>query len=1178
MLVAGLEELGQVDKTVREVDIGVVDRMPSDVYQVAVDMADICYLGYWLGHRPVVRMRTSFRGLAIVWGCRKVQRWCVLVLLCMTVSTTVWATDPVPKAPATVHFIENKRQWHASILFGAPVDQGYVTFQRDKLQFLFEGKRPRPAKGIRSRRRAAHEPVADDGHHPEPATDGHVVDVTFVGANPLVYVAGEEKIVTQYNFLLGNDPSHWASRAAAYSRVRYHDLYCGIDLVYGSQEGRMKYEWIVSPQQDPSVIALQYTGADEISIMEENVYIRTSINEVWELKPYAYQNIQGRRIPVSCRYTLHGQTVGYDFPEGYNPAYTLVIDPVLVFSGYSGSKADNWGFTATYDAKSNAYSGGIVRANISLQYPTTSGAYKVDPQGGRWDVGIMKFDSAGTALLYCTYLGGEGVEIPQSLVVNHAGELLILGVTSSFDFPVNNGSTFKVGTGATPVNGITFAGGADLFVAKLSEDGSELLAGTFLGGAGIDGINLDPVELGGLNRNYGDALRGDIITDANDFVYLTTSTRTVDFPVVGTGSQYAGGSQDGVLVKLRPDLSTISWSRFIGTSNVDAAYSLKLDKSGHVFVAGGTGGRSLTGVTGFRTETRGGIDGWVMSFMASTGAVVNGTMLGTMGDEQCYFVDLDQDDNVYLFGQTTGPYPISKRQRVYYNPNAGQFIQKLSNNLRDTLMSTVIGNGGFAPDISPTAFQVNECGFIYLSGWGGDYNGTTTEGLPTTPDAYQRESFGHDFYFMSLTSDMRRLAYGTFLGGSISPTHVDGGTSRFDKRGVVYHAVCAGCPACDGCPSTSDFPWKNVPTAHRANGSTNCNNAVFKLDLSQLKAAVQTNTVALDLPGVNKICRPDKIVFENMSFGGTLYEWDLGDGTKFTTTNTNPVIHEYKESNRRYTVWLKAIAPGTCKGVDSVSVYVDVFDAFARIQDDDALCAGTEYTIEASGAAVYSWRSADGTFTSTEPSPVVKPADTTVYYLEYTEVSGCVGKDTVQLDVVQPIGAEFTLERITDCFSQPTLHVVNLTDSLVATDQVYFELGDGTKSDQAEFTHHYQDDGTYTVKLLGIRQAGNKFCVTEQSTPVDIFTLKVPNVITPDATPGQNDTFVIQYGQAPGVSPRDVGYPVAVKIFNRWGNLLYESDDYKNDWAGSNLASGTYFFEVTVQHHATCKGWVQLLR
>jgi gliding motility-associated-like protein len=171
------------------------------------------------------------------------------------------------------------------------------------------------------------------------------------------------------------------------------------------------------------------------------------------------------------------------------------------------------------------------------------------------------------------------------------------------------------------------------------------------------------------------------------------------------------------------------------------------------------------------------------------------------------------------------------------------------------------------------------------------------------------------------------------------------------------------------------------------------------------------------------------------------------------------------------------------------------------------------------------------------------------------------------------------LERIADCFSRPTLHVVNLTDSLVATDEMFFYLGeDDTRYDETEVVHQYKKDGTYIVKLVASRQAGSRACVSDQSTPVDIFTLKVPNVITPDATPGQNDTFVIQYGDTPGQAPNDLGYPVAVKIFNRWGNLLYESTDYKNDWSGNGLASGTYFFEVTVQRHATCKGWVQLLR
>ena len=155
-------------------------------------------------------------------------------------------------------------------------------------------------------------------------------------------------------------------------------------------------------------------------------------------------------------------------------------------------------------------------------------------------------------------------------------------------------------------------------------------------------------------------------------------------------------------------------------------------------------------------------------------------------------------------GQTRGPFPVS--EDVYSNPNSGQFVQKLNADLTSSLFSTVIGAGRDEPDIYITAFLVNDCDNLYISGWGSpelstergsfygkDYVGTNTVGMPITPDAVQMNTSGSDFYLAVFTDDMSELLYSTFYGSGSSFVHVDGGTSRFDKRGIVYHAVCASC-------------------------------------------------------------------------------------------------------------------------------------------------------------------------------------------------------------------------------------------------------------------------------------------------------------------------------------------------------------------------------------------------
>jgi hypothetical protein len=1094
--------------------------------------------------------------------------------------------DPKPE----LKFIENKNQWNADIQFRATLSNGQLNFFKDKIQFgFYRAIANYSDKGTESGRdQTVHESGTSPGQ--SSTMQVHVYNVEFVNANPFTVIIGEEKLSTLYNYFTGNDRSRWASGVSSYGKLRYNDLYCGIDMQYFTQQGRLKYEWIVSPYTDPSVIALKYNGVDELYVDNGNLHVKTSVNEVWEMKPLAYQWIDGKKVIVPCEYVVWKNEVRYAMPEGYDNRYELIIDPILIFSAYSGSTLDNWGNTATYDLHGNVYSGGMVAGAVnSTGFPATPGAYQLAHKGGVWDIGILKYDSAGANLLYCTYLGGTGAETPQSLVVNSAGELLILGATSSTDFPVTDTSKFSGGTTIDPLEGVFYSGGTDLFVAKLSEDGTQLTGATYLGGSKNDGVNFIAGQMNTatmqespLACNYGDQLRGDIITDENNFVYIASNTLSDNFPIVNSGTPYGGGGfHDGVVVKLAPDLSAIVWSRYIGGAGTDAAYSIKLDKSGNIFVAGGTNSTTIPGMNGYSNVNHGGIDAWVMSFTPDGTSVINGTFLGTAQYDQGYFIDLDEDDDVYVFGQTKGSYEI--RGNVYTNPNSGQFIQKLSHDLTAPLFSTVVGTGGNSPNISPTAFLVSDCGYIYLSGWGGSTNSTqivrnrvtitrryvggSTTGLPISSDAYQSRTTGSDFYFMSLSADASQLLYSTFLGGNRSATHVDGGTSRFDKQGIVYHAVCASCGG------NSDFPAVNVPPAHQSNQSPNCNNAVFKFDLSLLKARLQTNSVALNMPGLNKVCIPDPIVFQNRSSGGEIFEWDLGDGTKISKTDTSRIIHQYALPGK-YIVWLKAIDKGTCQVKDSTTTTIEVFMAQGKAQEDEDLCFKTRYQLKVEGGVQYAWLSEDGSFQSGDQNPFVTPLDTTVYYVTITEATGCIHQDTVQLNVIPFIIPEFEMQQESDCFSVPTVFVKNLTDSLWADDQMFFDFGDGVTSDESEVQHQFEHDGVYKIKLVAVRGT----CVSEKIIPVTAFRLSIPNVITPGAKDGKNDTFMVRLGEKGEAIPNDYGFKVAVALYNRWGVKVYASDDYQQDWSGDGLASGVYFYEVTVENHTTCRSWIHVIR
>jgi PKD repeat protein len=401
---------------------------------------------------------------------------------------------------------------------------------------------------------------------------------------------------------------------------------------------------------------------------------------------------------------------------------------------------------------------------------------------------------------------------------------------------------------------------------------------------------------------------------------------------------------------------------------------------------------------------------------------------------------------------------------------------------------------------------------------------------------------------------------------------VDGGTSRFDKSGIVYHAVCSGCDAYNA----ADMPTSDFPTTagawSRVNRSNNCNNAAFKFDLSSLRAIVQSNSLQLDKPGLNNVCIPDSIVFENLSTGGKTYEWNLGDGTRIVKTDLSPVIHQYKNTGR-YIVKLKAVDPGTCKVTDSTSTFVDVHIKQSFVQEDDALCAETSYKLLAGGGVSYQWLSEDGTFESSNPTPTVSPPDTLKYYVTITEATGCVNYDSVKLSVIPSVlpGFEMTLEG--ECKGRPVVHVSDTTENIYNA-QLFFDFGDGTTADLSEITHAYDKDGLYTVKLTGVQS----FCVYETTKSVPVFEMTVPNIITPASKDGMNDTFIIQYGDQEGVTPVDFDLKVSLTIYNRWGKKVYEEKDYQYDWSGDGLSAGVYYYEVTVEDHATCRSWVQVFK
>src|SRR3989337_3024485 len=469
-----------------------------------------------------------------------------------------------------IKFIENKKQWPANIHFSARVPGGNMMIHAGKFQYYFLDEQRLEELHEQSH----HSYNESDGSLPsDEMIYGHAVEVNFIGANPESLPLPFGKSTEYYNYFLGNDAGRWASKAFAYDGFTYPSLYKDVSLKVYSVGQHVKYDFVVAPHGDASQILLEYSGAESLTLNNGILEVKTSIAEIFEQRPTAYQWIDGRKVLVSCEYYLDGNQLSFCFPQGYDPCYELIIDPLLIFSTYSGSSADNWGSTATPGEQGNLYSSGVTSHNNGGTFPASPGAFQT-AYGGLYDIAILKYDSAGQQLLYASYLGGNNSESPHSLVMNSKGELIVLGTTSSFNFPTSVNAldrNFNGGTAVTHV--VPYNNGSDIFVARISKDGSQLLSSTFLGGSLNDGLN---PSFGALTKNYGDELRGDIITDAEGNVYISSVTASLNFPATkGYDISYNGGDTDAILVKLNPDLSAVIWSTFLGGSGTDASHTLK---------------------------------------------------------------------------------------------------------------------------------------------------------------------------------------------------------------------------------------------------------------------------------------------------------------------------------------------------------------------------------------------------------------------------------------------------------------------------------------------------------------------------------------------------------------------------------------------------------------------------
>lgn len=1145
--------------------------------------------------------------------------------------STVFAQYHQPISEPT--FVENKGQWPEDVRFMTEVPGGYMWIGH---------------RSFRTSMLSSNLPHGGEERKGQqfPHSIGHCYDLEFVGGQAKTIQSNGGRGETRYNFFLGNNPEKWGRNAHAFEEVFLNQMYSGVDVRLYRKGGALKYDLEAADPTAISLVKIQYKGLSGLELKDGKLILKTSIGNIVESIPLAYQIIDGQPVSVSCRYQVANGIVSFVFPKGLKKNHPIVVDPEVVFYTHSGSLADNWGSSAVGDNDGNSYSAGTV---YGPGFPATIGAFDslyngTSPYPFSFDVGIQKFNKAGNKLLFSTYLGGIESESPHSLNVDEIGNLLIFGTTSSADFPITAQafqSNFLGGPTIDPmVNNYRYRKGSDLFITRLDSSGQAILGSTFLGGTNNDGLLFTQNFL---TMNYGDGYRGDITSAADGSVYLASLTSSNDFPVSNAHQSSSGGFVDGVVCRLSYGLDSLLWSTYLGGSEEDALFSIQMQGANRVVVCGGSRSFDFPIIAGAYQPNRflaasprknASCDGVIASFSAETGGLLNSTFSGTSQYDQAYLTQTDPEGNVFIFGQTEGSMP--KSDGKFGNANGRVFIQKFNPTLSTLIWGTTLGSTAQST-LVPSAFLVDSCGRIYISGWGGQSNyffdegftGGTTAGFPVSFDAFKATTNGSDFYFGVLGEDANSLVFGSYYGGSPRGMHVDGGMSRFSKSGVITQATC-------GCKLGNQFFPGTTGSYSPTIKSTNCNQGVIRIDLGALKAKFAINAIlGCDLT----------VTFLNESSNANQFVWYWGDGDSLVS-NQPTVSHTYLSAGN-YLVTLFAKSIGTCQSIAYYSDTLTVENPFPFVSDtvSYSYCKGDAFfpNIPSFFGIEKKWLTTNDIINGDFVNPFIRPSSPRLYTIEYTNSRGCKRNKYFQT-IAKPSPTvsfldSFELER---CKAQGTYHAraysdtsdfyfwrVNTAeyfgssiqfpienqnpiliflkgslggcqDSMEVLVQVppldfkvvsnfhvkpnlldcsekeiaflntstkaqsyRWDFGDGEFSTEKEPIHRFSAAGLYQVKLT----ASNSYCDSTLQLPIEYKPILIPSLFTPNGD-GKNETFQIL----------NVEESFSLDVYNRWGEKVYASEKYGNDWSANNLVEGVYFFQIRFQDNIQCASWVFVVK
>ena len=604
--------------------------------------------------------------------------------------------------------------------------------------------------------------------------DAHaVLRMQLLGANPDPQVVGLDELPGRVNYFIGNDPQNWRTGIPTYTRVRYQDVYPGVDLVYYGNQRQLEYDLVVAPGADSNAIQLRFEGADKISLDDQgNLIVHIAGGEVIQRAPVIYQEVGGARQEISGSYALQSEDqVGFQV-AAYDVGRPLVIDPVLEYSSYLGGSDRDQGHGIAVGADGSIY---VTGQTLSDDFPTANAAQ--GSGGGNIDAFVTRLSAGGSSLVYSTYLGGDSGDVAEGIAVDAQGNAYVTGRTSG-TFPTTPGSFNE-----------TRRGPGDAFVVKLSPSGSALLYSGLLAG-------------GRSEETYGIAVDG----DGN--AYVAGKTDSDDFPTtLGSFDPTFNGNTDAFVTKLNPAGSALVYSTYLGgsgeaASGTDAGIGVAVDGTGNAYVTGWTGSEDFPTTSGaFQTALAApGHDVFVTKMSMDGSALVYSTFLGSTRFDTGFGIAVDAAGHAYVTG-VVGFDDFPTTANAFQTSRGGSagdtdaFVTKLNASGSALDCSSFLGGSGTE---KATGIAVDAAANAYLTGW------TSSDNFPIVhPIPGGSENQDGDVYVTKVNTASCDIVHSSFLGGSDLDRN---GGDAGDPDGNLIAVDAAGCAYVTGRTRSTDFP------------------------------------------------------------------------------------------------------------------------------------------------------------------------------------------------------------------------------------------------------------------------------------------------------------------------------------------------------------------------------------